>query len=152
MDKSIIQNTEWAKYLMENFLPVNQLEKMKEKFGIELELVFKGEWMDVTYWCRDKGILTPGYAGGNNSWFSGRTLNFGGICGWDITADGQFALCRVAYDDYRLFKVVEKSIDLKIQQNNHEIKDLNKIDLIFNELKEIKKTQDYIVSLLMKDK
>jgi hypothetical protein len=137
---------------MENFLPVNQLEKMKEKFGIELELVFKGEWMDVFNWCGHRGLSSPCYADGNQSWYSGKPLSFGGICGWDITADGQFALCRIAYEDYRLFKVVENPIDLKIQQNNHEIKDLDKIDLILNELKEIKRTQDFIVSILMKDK
>ena len=148
MSKSTIRNTDWAKYLIENFLPVNQIDIMKDKFGIELELEFTGEWMDIDRWCDGRGLTSPCYADGNNSWYNGKPLTFGSMCGWDVTEDGKFALCRIAYEDYRLFKVVERPILVEPTNIKNEIPKSDKIEQLRKEIQEIKKTQEEILNLL----
>jgi hypothetical protein len=107
MSKEIIRKTPWAQHIVETFLPINQIDTLKSKFGIQLEPVFREDWRGVRAWCSKEGYIDPGYAGGSSGWYNGNPLVWGGVCGWDVTSDGKYALCRMAYEDYRMFKVVE---------------------------------------------
>ncbi|MFM7080007.1 MAG: hypothetical protein ACKOYC_09510 [Bacteroidota bacterium] len=80
---------------------------MKTKFGVELVPVFRGDWADLRAWFKREGYFSIGIAGGSSAWYNGGSLHFGSMCGWDVTEDGKYALCRVAYEDYHMFKVVE---------------------------------------------
>ena len=147
MSKDFIRNSEWARFLIEEYLAINQINILQEKFDIKLDLIFKGKYMDVAEWCKKRGILSPSYANGNEFWYNGNPLNYGSLCGWDVTVDGEFALCRVQYEDYRLFKVIKaikdgKPHDENIQNNSNEIKELRK------EIKEIRTIQEEILNLL----
>ena len=128
-----IRNTNWAKDIVENFLPINQIDQIKYKYPIELKLIYKGDNIEVERKLKELGVKSfPQYANGNENWYSGHIMNFGGVCGWDITADGEYALCRVGYDDYRLFKVIQKSsiakkkIAKKNSTNSDEIQEMKK--------------------------
>jgi len=111
MKKEINLDKAWVKSLIQGYLPVNQIESFKNEFGIKLEMVFDGMWMDVARWCQEKKLTSPCYADGNDSWYIGCPLSYGSMCGWDVTADGKFALCRIQYDHYRLFQVSEVKSD-----------------------------------------
>jgi hypothetical protein len=107
MSKESIRNTPWAIHLVETYLPFNQTETMKSTFGIELVPVFRGSWMELRGWFTKEGYFAIGVAGGSSAWYNGGPLTFGSMCGWDVTEDGKYALCRISYEDYRVFKVVE---------------------------------------------
>jgi hypothetical protein len=102
-----IHTTEWAKLLVESHLPLNQTVLLKDKYGIVLKLLFKGTSMEVDDWCRNNKYGITGNVNGHQDWYHGKVLPWGGLCGWDVTADGKFALCRVMYDDYYLYQVCD---------------------------------------------
>ncbi|MFM8950293.1 MAG: hypothetical protein ACKOKB_05880 [Bacteroidota bacterium] len=149
MSKEIIRQTAWAKHIVENFLPINQIESLKKKFGIQLEPVFKEDWRGVMYWCNKEGYSDPCYAGGCSGWYNGSPLVWGGVCGWDVTSDGKYALCRMAYEDYRMFKVLEyipdpneKIIEAFPTEAQEVFKSLQ------NQINELKENQEKILQLL----
>jgi hypothetical protein len=73
------------------FFPINQIDQIKYRFPIELKLILRGDNNEVKKKLAEFGVTTfPCYANGNKNWYSGHPLTFGGNCGWDITADGEF--------------------------------------------------------------
>lgn len=149
MSKEKIRQTDWAKHIVETFLPINQIESLKNKFGIQLEPVFREDWRGVMSWCSKEGYSDPCYAGGCSGWYNGSPLVWGGVCGWDVTSDGKYALCRMAYEDYRMFKVLEyvpDPLEKAIESFPDEVQDVLKS--LQSQIDELKENQKEILQLL----
>ncbi|MFM2190043.1 MAG: hypothetical protein RL491_429 [Bacteroidota bacterium] len=149
MSKEVIRKTPWAKHIVETFLPINQIDSLKNKFGIQLERVFRDDWRGVRHWCSKEGYSEPGYAGGCSGWYNGNPLVWGGVCGWDVTSDGKYALCRMAYEDYHMFKVLEYIPDPQEKLTEAFPAELQEfLKSLQNQIDELKQNQERILQLL----
>lgn len=149
MSKELIRKTAWAKHIVETYLPINQIESLKKNFGIQLEPVFRDDWRGVRSWCSKEGYSEPGYAGGCSGWYNGNPLVWGGVCGWDVTSDGKYALCRMAYEDYHMFKVVEyipNAQGMLTEAIPVELQDV--FNLLQSQIDELKENQERIFKIL----
>ena len=83
--------------LIHQMLPFSKVHTgfLEMNYGIHLKQIQRGMHMNMRY--------KPRY--GNTNWVANQVLCWGSNTGWDITADGKIACCRINYDDYVNFEI-----------------------------------------------